>query len=76
MGKITQLLVMLCRAYHNMIDTMVYLRDDYNDRSDHFNIAEERHLILNGKVNDEIKDIKDIYKESKLHKVENYFDFS
>ena len=61
------------RAYHNMIDTMVYLRDDYNDRSDHFNIAEERFLILKGKVDEEIKEIKDIYKESKLYDVDNYF---
>jgi len=61
------------RAYHNMIDTMCYLKDDYNDRSDHFNIAEERHLIVNGKVKGRINAIKDLYKESKLDKVENYF---
>jgi len=61
------------RAYHNMIDTMCYLRDDFNDRSDHFNIAEERHLIVNGKINDKINAIKDIYKGSKLYKVKNYF---
>ena len=61
------------RAYHNMIDTMVYLRDDFNDRSDHFNIAEERHLIVNGKIMDKINAIKDIYKDSKLYKMENYF---
>jgi len=61
------------RAYHNMIDTMCYLKDDYNDRSDHFNIAEERHLIVNGKAKDKINAIKDLYKESKLDKVENYF---
>jgi len=61
------------RAYHNMIDTMCYLKDDYNDRSDHFNIAEERHLIVNGKIEKDIKELKDIYKESKLYKVNNYF---
>jgi hypothetical protein len=61
------------RAYHNMIDTMCYIRDDYNDRSDHFNIAEERHLIANGEIEEKIAEIKDIYKDSELHKVENYF---
>ena len=62
------------RAYHNMIDTMCYLKDDYNDRSDHFNIAEERHLIVNEKIDKKINAIKDIYKDSKLYKVENYFE--
>jgi hypothetical protein len=62
------------RAYHNMIDTMCYVKDDYNDRSDHFNIAEERHSILNGKIEEKIKELKDIYKDSELYKVKNYFD--
>jgi len=44
-----------------------------NDRSDHFNIAEERHLLVNGEIDDKIKEIKDIYKDSELYKVENYF---
>jgi flagellar basal body-associated protein FliL len=61
------------RAYHNMIDLMCYVKDDFNDRSDHFNIAEERHLISNKDIERKIKDIKDIYKDSKLYKVENYF---
>jgi len=62
------------RAYHNMIDTMCYIRDDFNDRSDHFNIAEERHLIVNGKIDGKINALKNIYKESKLYKVENYYE--
>jgi len=61
------------RAYHNMIDTMCYLKDDYNDRSDHFNIAEERHLIVNREIDKKINAIKDIYENSKLYKVDNYF---
>jgi len=61
------------RAYQNMLDIMVYVKDDFNDRSDHFNIAEERHLIVNGKIDEKIKNIKDIYKDSKLYKVDNYF---
>jgi hypothetical protein len=61
------------RAYHNMIDTMCYVRDDFNDRSDHFNIAEERHLIVNGDIEKKINDLKDIYKNSELYKVKNYF---
>jgi len=61
------------KAYHNMIDLMVYLKDEYNDRSDHFNIAEERHLIINEEIDNKINAIKDIYKESKLYKVDNYY---
>jgi len=64
------------RAYHDMIDTMCYVRDDYNDRSDHFNIAEERHLIVNGIIDKKIKDLKDVYKKSKLYDVDNYFEQS
>ena len=62
------------KAYHNMIDIMCYLRDDFNDRSDHFNIAEERHLMVNGKIERKINAIINIYKDSKLYKVENYFE--
>jgi DNA polymerase III delta prime subunit len=61
------------RAYQNMLDIMVYIKDDFNDRSDHFNIAEERHLIVNEKIDEKIKNIKDIYKDSELYKVDNYF---
>ena len=62
------------RAYHNMIDKMCYVKDDYNDRSDHFSIAEERHNILNGKIEERIKDIKERYKDSELYKMDNYFE--
>ena len=61
------------RAYQNMLDIMVYVKDDFNDRSDHFNIAEERHLIVNGEIDKKINELKDIYKESRLHDVDNYF---
>jgi len=61
------------RAYHDMIDTMCYVKDDFNDRSDHFNIAEERHLVVNGDIDEKINDIKDIYKPSELYDVDNYF---
>jgi len=62
------------RAYHNMIDIMCYVKDDFNDRSDHFNIAEERHLIVNGEIEENIKGIKDIYEDSRLYNVDNYFE--
>jgi hypothetical protein len=61
------------RAYHNMIDTMCYVRDDYNDRSDHFNTAEERHLMVNGEIEKEIDELKKHYENSELYKVDNYF---
>jgi len=64
------------RAYHNTIDTMCYVRDDYNDRSDHFNIAEERHLITNGVIEKKIKELEAMYKDSKLYDVNNYYDRS
>jgi hypothetical protein len=51
---------------------MCYLKDDFNDRQDHFNIAEERHLIINGKIEKKINDIKNIYIDSPLYNVEHY----
>jgi len=62
------------RSYHNMIDTMCYVRDDYNDRSDHFNIAEERHLIVNKEIENKIDDLKNLYEKSELYDVNNYFE--
>jgi len=62
------------RAYHNMIDTMCYVKDDFNDRSDHFNIAEERHMILNGKIKRKIDEIEKDYKKSNLHNTDNYYE--
>jgi len=62
------------RAYHNMIDNMCYLKDDYNDRSDHFSIAEERHNILNGKIEEKINELKDLYEDSGLYDVNNYYE--
>jgi len=71
------------KAYHVMIDEMYYVKDDFNDRSDHFSIALERHKILNGKIDEKIKALKEHYKDSasndsdpeisKLYKLENYF---
>jgi len=62
------------RAYYNMLDIMCYIKDDFNDRSDHFNIAEERHLIVNDKIKKKINSIKDIYKDSGLYDEKNYFE--
>jgi hypothetical protein len=56
------------RAYHNMIDLMCYLKDEYNDRSDHFNIAVERRKILKNEIADKINTLENFYKESKLYK--------
>ena len=61
------------KAYHNMLEKMCYIKDDYNDRSDHFNIAEERYFILNGKIDERIENIKNRYKNSELYNMENYF---
>jgi len=63
------------RAYHDMIDTMCYLKDDYNDRSDHFNIAEERFLMSNEYFEKKIKKLEDtgFVKNSELHEIKKYF---
>jgi len=53
---------------------MCYIKDDFNDRSDHFNIAEERHLIVNGEIEKEINELKIIYKESRLYQEEYYYE--
>jgi hypothetical protein len=60
------------KAYYNMIDTMCYVKDDFNDRIDHFNIAEERHLIINGEIERRIKELEKIYRNSSLYKIDNY----
>jgi hypothetical protein len=52
------------KAYHVMIDNMHYVKDDFNDRSDHFSIALERHKILNGEIDKKIKELKRDYKDS------------
>jgi len=62
------------RAYHNIIDTMCYIRDDFNDRSDHFNIAKERYKIVKGIIDEKINEIKYLYNDSELYKVENYYE--
>jgi hypothetical protein len=61
------------KTYLDMIDNMFYLREDFNDRSDHFYVAVERHFILSGKIDHNIKQLKKRYAESKLHEVDNYF---
>jgi len=62
------------RAYHTMIDSMIYIKDDYNDRSDHFNIAEERYMILNGEIKEKIDKLEKHFRSSKLYDVNNYFE--
>ena len=62
------------RAYHEIINNMYFIKDDYNDRSDHFNNAEERHKLLNGEIDVKINKLKERYKESELHKVDSYFE--
>jgi len=61
------------KTYHNTISKMCYLEDDFNDRCDHFNIAVERHNILNKKIEKKIEDLKTLYSTSRLHDIENYF---
>jgi hypothetical protein len=61
------------KTYLDMIDNMFYLREDFNDRSDHFNVAIERYLINSGEIDRNIKRLKKRYAESKLHEVDNYF---
>jgi hypothetical protein len=62
------------RAYYNMIDNMCYIKDDYNDRSDHFSIAEERYNILNEKIREKISDLKERYNDSGRYDVDNYYE--
>jgi hypothetical protein len=62
------------RAYHTMIDTLCYVKDDYNDRTDHFNIAEERHYMLNSDFKKKLGKLKVTYNEPELYKVDNYFE--
>jgi len=61
------------KTYYTMLDSMYFVKDDYNDRSIHFNIAEERRLVANGKIEKKIEKIKNDYKNSKLYDIDNYF---
>jgi hypothetical protein len=51
-----------------------YVKDDYNDRTDHFNIAEERHLICNGVIDERIERLKGLYKNFYIYDPNNYFE--
>ncbi|MDR3246331.1 MAG: ATP-binding protein [Prevotellaceae bacterium] len=62
------------RAYMNIIENMFYLKEDFNDRANHFNIAMERFIIGSGKIDKHIKILKECYEESGLHKIDNYFE--
>lgn len=61
------------QAYYSMIDKLYYVRDDYNDRVTHFDIAQERALIITGKIKEHKDILKSRYKESKIHDIDNYF---
>jgi hypothetical protein len=61
-------------AYTNLIDNMYYLKGDFNDRINHFNIAVERFIINSGKVNKIINTLENRYKDSTLHHIDNFFE--
>lgn len=60
------------RAYKNQIENMSFLNDDYNDKTYHFCAAIERFSINNDKVSDRIKNLKSLYKNSRLYKNQYY----
>jgi len=62
------------RAYHDVINEMCFIKDDYNDRNDHFNNAEERHHVVNGRIDKAIKELKEQYRDSKLYVPDYYFE--
>jgi hypothetical protein len=62
------------RAYMNIIENMSYIKEDFNDRANHFNIAIERFMIGNEVIDKNIENLKKRYKESGLYKVDNYFE--
>jgi hypothetical protein len=62
------------RAYFNIIDNLYYIKEDFNDRAKHFNIALERFKIQSGKIDKAIERLKKRYQKSKLYDVNNYFE--
>lgn len=46
------------RAYKNLIDSLYYMKDDYNDRVPHFDIALERFTISTNKREENVKSKK------------------
>jgi hypothetical protein len=60
------------KAYHTMIEGMCFVKDDYNDRSDHFSIAVERYKIENKLVEKHIEKLRRGWDEYWWYKAENY----
>ena len=59
-------------AYHNLIDNMYYLNDDFNDASFHFSIALERYKDSLSPFHKEVEELKKRFEESKIYQVDSY----
>jgi hypothetical protein len=59
-------------AYHNLIENMYYLNDDFNDEFCHFKAASERYMINTAFINWHIENLSNRIKQSKIYKLESY----
>jgi hypothetical protein len=64
------------KSYHNLIENMYYLQDDFNDRSIHFNIALERVAVNSRHMEARLEELKTRNKKSHLHDPKRYFTFA
>jgi hypothetical protein len=60
------------RAYHELLENMYYLNDDYNDKLYHFSIGLERFKINSDKYETRIIELKKRLEKSTVYKAENY----
>jgi hypothetical protein len=60
------------KAYHTMIDSMYFVKDDYNDRSDHFSIAIERNRLVNGEMERRIQRLEAMCEKDDCYEAEHY----
>ncbi|MBF0538529.1 MAG: hypothetical protein HQL03_09795 [Nitrospirae bacterium] len=61
------------KAYKNMIETMYYLNDDFNDSLYHFYAAVERFRINSGQIEEMITITRERHKDDALYKPESYY---
>jgi hypothetical protein len=65
------------KSYYSMIDSLVYVNEDFHDFASHFNIALERHKLYFDKcdtknIQKRIEKLKVRYRDTSLHIVERY----
>jgi hypothetical protein len=59
-------------AYKNLIESMAFLNDDFNDKYSHFNIALERNILNTNEIDQRINRLKKISERSLVYRHKSY----